>query len=639
MGTTRKSMPRSFIGAGLALALTLGAQVVLAASPAAAATTFIVTTTADSSASGGACGNPAILTAPSSLSLREAVCLANNNGGTSTITIPSGTYTLSNGQLKVGLHAGQNVTLDGTGSASTVIDAAGSSRVLNFDDGLVGGISGTVSDLTIQGGADTDFGGAGIIAGSANATTPDTLTITNSVITGNNANLATPNITNRPGGGVQFVGGQLTISNSTFSNNSSKSSPGSAVAYSATGTSASESLTITDSTFNGNSATNTNGSSVTNGGALDVRAPASVAMTVSDSRFTNNTVVSTTGGALGAAIRQESGTLTVSRSTFTGNSVTGGPATPAGGAIEVTTGTALLHYNRFVGNVAGSGSALHVGTGATSVDATENWWGCSAGPGSTGCDTVAAAAPATATVSPRLVLTASANPSTVVGPGGSSTVTGSLTTDSLGSAVAAPDLTAFAGLPVTFTDPLPTSATVSAASVNIASGAASAGFNSQNTSGAGHVLVGFDNTTATVPITVHRAPAITTNPSAQTVSAGDPVTFTAAASGFPTPTVQWQREDGSGFANIVGATSSTLSFTTAAGDNGNLYRAVFTNSVSSATTSAATLSVGQPPAFTSATTATFTTGSAGTFTITTSGAPAVTSISKTGALPSGLTFT
>src|SRR5439155_493772 len=54
------------------------------------------------------------------------------------------------------------------------------------------------------------------------------------------------------------------------------------------------------------------------------------------------------------------------------------------------------------------------------------------------------------------------------------------------------------------------------------------------------------------------SPSITTNPSGQTVTYGAAsVSFTAAASGFPTPTVQWQVNTGSGFSNIGGATSAT----------------------------------------------------------------------------------
>jgi len=94
------------------------------------------------------------------------------------------------------------------------------------------------------------------------------------------------------------------------------------------------------------------------------------------------------------------------------------------------------------------------------------------------------------------------------------------------------------------------------------------------------------------------APVITTQPSSQTVTAGQTATFTAAASGTPTPTVQWQvsTDGGKTFTNISGATSTTLTLnnvTTAM--NGYEYEAVFTNSVGTATTSAATLTVNAPP--------------------------------------------
>src|SRR5882724_1744004 len=60
-------------------------------------------------------------------------------------------------------------------------------------------------------------------------------------------------------------------------------------------------------------------------------------------------------------------------------------------------------------------------------------------------------------------------------------------------------------------------------------------------------------------------PTITTQPANQTVTAGQTATFTAAATGSPTPTVQWQvsTDGGTTFSNVSGATSTTLSFTTA----------------------------------------------------------------------------
>ena len=88
-------------------------------------------------------------------------------------------------------------------------------------------------------------------------------------------------------------------------------------------------------------------------------------------------------------------------------------------------------------------------------------------------------------------------------------------------------------------------------------------------------VCGTTTTTAAI-LTINIPPAVTTNPTSQTLCAGATVTFTAAATGTPAPTVQWQVDSGSGFTNIPGATSTTLTFATVAGDNGKQYRAVFT---------------------------------------------------------------
>jgi len=89
------------------------------------------------------------------------------------------------------------------------------------------------------------------------------------------------------------------------------------------------------------------------------------------------------------------------------------------------------------------------------------------------------------------------------------------------------------------------------------------------------------------------SPVVTTNPVSQSVLANQTVSFTAAANGNPTPTVQWQLSTNNGktFTNIAGATSTTYSFTATANQTGNEYWAVFTNSQGTATTTAATLVV------------------------------------------------
>jgi len=110
------------------------------------------------------------------------------------------------------------------------------------------------------------------------------------------------------------------------------------------------------------------------------------------------------------------------------------------------------------------------------------------------------------------------------------------------------------------------------------------------------VFVSMDGSTATTfpaTLTVNTAPVVTTNPSNKAVSAGQSVSFTAAATSTPAPTVQWQvlAPGGASYANIPGATSTTYTFTAGAAQSGDLYRAVFTNAAGQATTSAATLTI------------------------------------------------
>ena len=103
---------------------------------------------------------------------------------------------------------------------------------------------------------------------------------------------------------------------------------------------------------------------------------------------------------------------------------------------------------------------------------------------------------------------------------------------------------------------------------------------------------------AAATLTVTASPAITTQPTPVTVTAGQAATFTAAASGLPAPTVQWQQstDGGTTWSDIAGATSTTLTNTgTTVAQSGTQYRAVFTNSDGSATSSAATLTVHPPP--------------------------------------------
>ncbi len=110
---------------------------------------------------------------------------------------------------------------------------------------------------------------------------------------------------------------------------------------------------------------------------------------------------------------------------------------------------------------------------------------------------------------------------------------------------------------------------------------------------------GLYSITTAATLTVNSPAAVTTNPVSQSVTAGATVTFTAAASGAAAPTVQWQSStDGTTWSNISGATSASYSFTATTAASGTQYRAVFTNSLATATTTAATLAVNTAPVVT-----------------------------------------
>lgn len=91
---------------------------------------------------------------------------------------------------------------------------------------------------------------------------------------------------------------------------------------------------------------------------------------------------------------------------------------------------------------------------------------------------------------------------------------------------------------------------------------------------------------------------VTTDPEDRSAALGvgetaQDVTFTAAATGTPAPTLQWQRKapGSSRFRDIADATSETLSVSAQPGMDGTQYRAVFANAAGRVATEPATLAV------------------------------------------------
>jgi hypothetical protein len=101
-------------------------------------------------------------------------------------------------------------------------------------------------------------------------------------------------------------------------------------------------------------------------------------------------------------------------------------------------------------------------------------------------------------------------------------------------------------------------------------------------------------TSAVATVTVTQAsvaPSLSAAPASQTVVAGDPVQFTVAASGTPTPALQWLKN---GVA-IAGATDATLSLAAVQLSDAGTYTATASNSVGSVTSAGAQLTVNPLP--------------------------------------------
>jgi len=151
-----------------------------------------------------------------------------------------------------------------------------------------------------------------------------------------------------------------------------------------------------------------------------------------------------------------------------------------------------------------------------------------------------------------------------------------------------------------------------------------------------HNGVGAD-ASQTFSLTVNQGLAIT-SASSTTFTAGAAGTFTVTTTGAPTPSL---RETGTLPSGVIftdnGNGTATLSGSPLAAGS---YPITITahNGVTADATQSFTLTVNQALAITSASSTTFTAGAAGTFTVTATGTP-TPSLSETGTLPSGVTFT
>ena len=287
------------------------------ASPARAAN-IVVTSNADSGAG----------------TLRAAVATANGNGVADTITfnLPAGSRTITLAS-EIEFTEATNTTIDG-GTSGVTVSGGNATRVFRVSGYESGGYtlatSLSINRLTVSNGNAAEFASGGGIDSDVG-----TLSVTNSTFINNSAH---------SGGGIYNSSGRLSVTNSTFSNNSADFYGGGIVTYGAGSHAGTGTLNVTDSTISGNSA-------VFGAGGIDNRVGT---LSVTDSTISNNSV-SQQGDTRygGGGIRSDDST-TIENSTISGNSAY------VGGGVLNNDGTTNIRSTTITSNTAAANQGAGV---------------------------------------------------------------------------------------------------------------------------------------------------------------------------------------------------------------------------------------------------------------------------------------
>ena len=243
--------------------------------------------------------------------LRAAIMECNSLASESIISLPAGTYILrlpggSEDSATTGdLDITGNITIRGSGAATTTIDANGFDRILH----VLSGATVTIQEVMITGGNTTVSGGGGIRNDGG------MLTITDSSIIGNAAPL---------GGGINSVLGDTIITSSTISGNTATVGAG---IRNHRGT-----MTVADTTISDNTAISVGGGIENSWGNMIV---------------TNTTICGNTGRASGGGIY--GGGMTITNSTISGNTSWVGGGIFAGGGVSISNSTMTANTATYYG--------------------------------------------------------------------------------------------------------------------------------------------------------------------------------------------------------------------------------------------------------------------------------------------------
>jgi Bacterial Ig-like domain (group 3)/MBG domain (YGX type) len=238
------------------------------------------------------------------------------------------------------------LTDSGTGSLRAALAAANSGDTIVFSNGLTGTIT-LASTLTINNNVTIQGPGANLLTVSGNNAVT-VFTVNSGVqMSLSGLTIANGNTGGGPGGGISN-NGVLTVTNSSFNDNSAGGNEGVAINNSGT-------LVVSASSFIGNSASLGDagvGGAINNSGVL----------TVNDSTFSANS--SNNGGA----ICNSDGTATISDSTFSANS----SGSAGGGAIFVFGGAVTAANNIFADNSARVGAGVATSGADSSASLSDN---------------------------------------------------------------------------------------------------------------------------------------------------------------------------------------------------------------------------------------------------------------------------
>ncbi len=317
------------------------------------ATAITVDTTTDNAALSACTG------AAGDCSLRGAVAFSSIAANQpTTINIPAGTYVLSiDGTAENGLCgnnsigdldiAGNGTSLVGAGAATTIIQqSTANDRVICLDPTVAGGLSYSISGVTIAGGREFDnqsVGGGGLTGGAQN----DNLTLTNVVL----ANNQTRTTSGPGGGGFAITGGGVTMTGCTVGG---ANAPG---------------VSQADVTLGNSTLVSGGGISFSPGDPLN-RQPSAGNLTVTGTTFSHNTAASIAAGGGGADLYTHNlgtGTVSISTSTFSNNQATGGNG---GGIVIESIGTTVATTSFTSNTATNKGGGIFVGGGTLTLNGT-----------------------------------------------------------------------------------------------------------------------------------------------------------------------------------------------------------------------------------------------------------------------------